>query len=410
MLLQFTFKNFRSFKDEVSLDMTAADLKEKENHVVQCGNINALKGSVIVGANASGKSNVCSALKCMHEYIRNSLLYGDEAERSPANLAPFLFNHQSRKEPVSFEVVFFDSETCKVYQYGFSVRRGIVEEEWLFSRGKTCREFTASFERKGLDIDFDSNSISPVQLNGLQTMLNPEVLALSLGSKLRIPVLSTVYKWFLKNRFLDFSKFEDYSLDDLLPAGFKESETIRNELVRFISKFDESILEFRYPEGIAGPAELIESVHKFEDSDELTSIPLYLESKGILKMISLYEPLMKTLKSGGFFCIDELNSSLHPLLERYILQIFMNEETNPNHAQLIFTSHNTWLLSCGALRKDEIWFTEKDQNGVSDLFTLTDFRNEDEREALFRNYLLGKYGAIPELKEFAFPGTDHKNV
>ena len=127
------------------------------------------------------------------------------------------------------------------------------------------------------------------------------------------------------------------------------------------------------------------------------------ESAGTLKMFALYQKLQDVLQKGGVYCIDELNARLHPLLVRNFILIFLNPEVNVNHAQLIFTTHDTWQLSNQLLRRDEIWFTEKDSDGVSTLYSLADFVDEDgskirKDESYEKNYLLGKYGAIPTLK------------
>lgn len=124
-------------------------------------------------------------------------------------------------------------------------------------------------------------------------------------------------------------------------------------------------------------------------------------------MFALYPDLERVLNSGGVFFVDELNARLHPLLVRNIILTFLNPETNRNHAQLIFTTHDTWQLSNQLLRRDEIWFTEKDDAGVSTLYSLADFVDETgarirKDESYEKNYLLGKYGADPSLKTIQF--------
>ena len=128
-----------------------------------------------------------------------------------------------------------------------------------------------------------------------------------------------------------------------------------------------------------------------------------MESAGTLKMFALYSELQEVISRGSVLFIDELNARLHPLLVRNFIMIFLNRETNVNHAQLVFTTHDTWQLSNQLLRRDEIWFTEKDKQGVSTLYSLADFIDEDgsrirKDESYEKNYLLGKYGAIPTLK------------
>ncbi|MPN26749.1 hypothetical protein SDC9_174174 [bioreactor metagenome] len=141
------------------------------------------------------------------------------------------------------------------------------------------------------------------------------------------------------------------------------------------------------------------------DSNQTAAIPLKLESAGTLKMFAIYPLLQEVLESGGVLCIDELNARLHPLLVRTIIILFLDSETNVNHAQLIFTTHDAFQLSSNILRRDEVWFVEKSESGISSLYSLVDFVDEDgskirKDENYEKNYLLGKYGAIPTMKAF----------
>ena len=141
------------------------------------------------------------------------------------------------------------------------------------------------------------------------------------------------------------------------------------------------------------------------DSEETATIPLKLESAGTLKMFALYPLLQEVLETGGVLFVDELNARLHQLLVRTFVIAFLNKETNPNHAQLVFTSHDSWQLNSNILRRDEVWFTEKAPNGISTLYSLADFVDEDgakirKDENYEKNYLLGKYGAIPIMQNF----------
>jgi AAA15 family ATPase/GTPase len=147
----------------------------------------------------------------------------------------------------------------------------------------------------------------------------------------------------------------------------------------------------------------ITALHKKIGSDQFAEIPLEEESAGTLKMFALYPELQDVLQKGGVYFIDELNARLHPLLVRNFILTFLNPEINTQHAQLVFTTHDTWQLSNRLLRRDEIWFTEKDNREVSTLYSLADFVDEDgarirKDESYEKNYLIGKYGAIPTLK------------
>lgn len=149
----------------------------------------------------------------------------------------------------------------------------------------------------------------------------------------------------------------------------------------------------------------INAIHKMIGSDETASIPLNMESAGTLKMFALYPLLQEVLEIGSLLFVDELNSRLHPLLVRSFVITFLNPEINTKHAQLIFTTHDSWQLDGNALRRDEVWFTEKADTGISTLYSLADFVDENgnkirKDESHEKNYLLGKYGAIPTMKYF----------
>lgn len=179
--------------------------------------------------------------------------------------------------------------------------------------------------------------------------------------------------------------------------GFQRSDVLSTDYPTFrIEKFpnDADSKEETYK---------ISSLHKKIDSDTFAAISLSMESAGTLKMFALYPELQDVLEKGSVFFIDELNARLHPLLVRNFLLTFLNPEINTRHAQLIFTTHDTWQLSNQLLRRDEVWFTEKDEQGISKLYSLADFVDESgarirKDESYEKNYLIGKYGAIPTLK------------
>ena len=230
---------------------------------------------------------------------------------------------------------------------------------------------------------------------------------------MRIARCKLVRDWFLNNEFADFGNvITNFFMSRLLPEGFVDDEKVREKVVKFFASFDETIKGFevtKLPQQDDSKDEhfQIDALHNVIGSDELAKIPLQNESAGTLKMFALYPELQEVLDQGGVFFIDELNARLHPLLVRNFILTFLNAEINVNHAQLVFTTHDTWQLSNQLLRRDEIWFTEKDNDGLSTLYSLADFVDEDgsrirKDESYEKNYLLGKYGAIPSLKTIEF--------
>ena len=245
----------------------------------------------------------------------------------------------------------------------------------------------------------------------MKIALENETLIVSLGAKLKIAKLKYIRDWFINNDFADFGEpMENYFLSRLIPEGFADDKKIQKNVVDYFASFDPSIIGFNIEVLKADNDEdddhlKIDAIHKMIDSDQIASIPLQNESAGTLKMFALYPMLQDVLSTGGVLFIDELNARLHPLLVRTFVITFLNSEINTKNAQLIFTSHDSWQLNGNMLRRDEIWFTEKTLDGVSTLYSLADFVDEDgvkirKDENYEKNYLLGKYGAIPSLKYF----------
>lgn len=415
MLIQFRFKNFKSFRDDTILDLSATKITEHADRIVQIGNEKILPTAAIFGANASGKSNVIEAFRFMASYVVESFAFGGESDDKKSKTkklkqTPFLFDEESRNAESSFEVYFITSEEagCKSYNYGFTLNQTGIGEEWLNVKSKTARSYKPVFYRNRKELDLSGLPAKSQEI--IRMTLEQETLIVSLGAKLKIAKLKSIRDWFYKANFTNFGNpIENVFLSSLIPDGFADDKNVQKKVVDYFATFDPSIVGFTV-EVIKGDDEdsrhiKIDALHKVIGSDEFASIPLEEESDGTLKMFALYPALQDTLESGGVLFVDELNARLHPLLVRGFLITFLNPETNPNHAQLVFTTHDSWQLSNNLLRRDEIWFTEKEQTGVSTLYSLADFVDEDgvkirKDESYEKNYLLGKYGAIPTLKYF----------
>lgn len=418
MLIQFNFKNFKSFREEVSLDLSATKISEHDDHVVNIANDKLLKVAAIYGANASGKSNVYDAFEYMSYYVEESFKFGGEeesrrkSESEYLKVIPFLFDNYSRYEETTFEVFYIDSSesTGKTYQYGFSLKHDEVVEEWLYSKAKTARNnYKTVFYRKTGE-ELEMNGFSKSHVENIKASLNKESLIVSLGAKLKVAKLKKVRDWFLNNQIIDFGDpVENLFHSTVLPDNFVDSEEVQQNVTEYFASFDESIQKFEVEE-LPDEDEkgnrkhfTIDSLHKMADGVGMASIPLKHESSGTLKMFTLYPYLKDVLENGGTLFVDELNARLHPLLVRNIILTFLSPEINTQNAQLIFTTHDVWQFSNELLRRDEIWMVSKNQDGISELYSLSDFKDEEGNkvrrdEALAKNYLTGNYGAIPALK------------
>ena len=414
MLLQFCFSNYRSFEGEGILDMRASGSNELSSHVRNNLNEKVLPVTAIYGANASGKSSVFEAFQFMALCVLESLSFSDDDKKNPYKLKVDSFKFsKSREKPSEFEINYIDKKGKKelYYNYGFKIDNSGILEEYLTSNTKTGvkrnEDYTYIFKRERNQKLYLDSSIEKFREN-LEISLKEKTLLVSLGAKLNIDEFIRVRTWFINTEVINFSNsLYGAFLENILPNNIIESEEVRKNLVSFINSFDDSIIDIEV-EKISAIDEndkdnyRVFTIHKSDKGTSTARISMNEESSGTKKMFSLYQTLLDVLEKGGVFFADELDIKLHPLLMRNILLTFTDKEKNPNNAQLIFTTHNTIYMDMDLLRRDEIWFVEKD-NGVSNLYSLDDITNEKGEKVrkdsnYEKHYLLGNYGAIPNLK------------
>ena len=414
MLLQFYFSNYRSFEGEGILDMRASGSNELSSHVRNNLNEKVLPVTAIYGANASGKSSVFEAFQFMALCVLESLSFSDDDKKNPYKLKVDSFKFsESREKPSEFEINYIDKKGKKelYYNYGFKIDNSGILEEYLASNTKTGvkrnEDYTYIFKRERNQKLYLDSSIEKFREN-LEISLKEKTLLVSLGAKLNIDEFIRVRTWFINTEVINFSNsLYGAFLENILPNNIIESEEVRKNLVSFINSFDDSIIDIEV-EKISAIDEndkdnyRVFTIHKSDKGTSTARISMNEESSGTKKMFSLYQTLLDVLEKGGVFFADELDIKLHPLLMRNILLTFTDKEKNSNNAQLIFTTHNTIYMDMDLLRRDEIWFVEKD-NGVSNLYSLDDITNEKGEKVrkdsnYEKHYLLGNYGAIPNLK------------
>ena len=414
MLLQFYFSNYRSFEGEGILDMRASGSNELSSHIRNTLNEKVLPVTAIYGANASGKSSVFEAFQFMALCVLESLSFSDDNKKNPYKLKVDSFKFsESREKPSEFEINYIDKKGKKelYYNYGFKIDNSGILEEYLASNTKTGvkrnEDYTYIFKRERNQKLYLDSSIEKFREN-LEISLKEKTLLVSLGAKLNIDEFIRVRTWFINTEVINFSNsLYGALLENILPNNIIESEEVRKNLVSFINSFDDSIINIEV-EKISAIDEndkdnyRVFTIHKSDKGTSTARISMNEESSGTKKMFSLYQTLLDVLEKGGVFFADELDIKLHPLLMRNILLTFTDKEKNSNNAQLIFTTHNTIYMDMDLLRRDEIWFVEKDK-GVSNLYSLDDITNEKGEKVrkdsnYEKHYLLGNYGAIPNLK------------
>ena len=404
MLIRFSFKNFKSFKNENCLDMEATSLKEHEYNVAKTENGEYLKVSAIYGANASGKTNVLQAF----DYMKKRILVSDDSKKNSPIDEENIYSFMINNDPIALEVEIL-AKNNKIYKYGFEVLKDTIISEWLFE--KRVNKFYAIFERENNNV-----SMKPNKISGLVN-IDEKTLFLNIYSKIdrNNEDFSNVYDWFVNSMYLDLGNpnFERF-INNRVSLKILSDENYKKELLKFIKTFDSGI------EGIRTTPDSIEAVknnngiidievlHRGENG-EIKALPFYLESNGTRKMFHLFDFFMDALKNGMVLFVDELDAKLHPLLTRYIINLFHNSQTNIGNGQLIYSTHDTVNLNKETFRRDEIWFAEKDKDGISEIYALSDYILEDDKNAgkkvrndatYNKDYLTGRYGAIPVLEEF----------
>ena len=404
MLIRFSFKNFKSFKNGNCLDMEATSLKEHEYNVAKIDNGEYLKVSAIYGANASGKTNVLQAF----DYMKKRILVSDDSKKNSPIDEENVYSFMINNDPIALEVEIL-AKNNKIYKYGFEVLKDKIISEWLFE--KRVNKFYAIFERENNNVSMKPNKISEL------VNIDERTLFLNIYSKIdrNNEDFSNVYDWFVNSTYLDLGNpnFERF-INNRVSLKILSDENYKKELLKFIKTFDSGI------EGIKTTPDSIEAVksnngiidieviHRGENG-ELKALPFYLESNGTRKMFHLFDFFMDALKNGMVLFVDELDAKLHPLLTRYIINLFHNSDTNKGNGQLIYSTHDTVNLNKETFRRDEIWFAEKDKDGISEIYALSDYILEDDKNAgkkvrndatYNKDYLTGRYGAIPVLEEF----------
>ena len=404
MLIRFSFKNFKSFKNENCLDMEATSLKEHEYNVAKTENGEYLKVSAIYGANASGKTNVLQAFN----YMKKRILVSDDSKKNSPIDEENIYSFMINNDPIALEVEIL-AKNNKIYKYGFEVLKDKIISEWLFE--KRVNKFYSIFERENNNVSMKPNKISDL------VNIDERTLFLNIYSKIdrNNEDFSNVYDWFVNSTYLDLGNpnFERF-INNRVSLKILSDENYKKELLKFIKTFDSGIEEIKTtPDSIEAVKSNngiidIEVIHKGENG-ELKALPFYLESNGTRKMFHLFDFFMDALKNGMVLFVDELDAKLHPLLTRYIINLFHNSDTNKGNGQLIYSTHDTVNLNKETFRRDEIWFAEKDKDGISEIYALSDYILEDDKNAgkkvrndatYNKDYLTGRYGAIPVLEEF----------
>jgi AAA15 family ATPase/GTPase len=425
MLLEFTIGNFLSFKDKKSLSLEATAIKEHiETNIVKLDKQQLLRGAVIYGANAGGKSNLIKAMSTMRRILMQSF---EASSTDELGITPFLLSTETSDKPSFFEILFLIDNIR--YRYGFEVDNVSIKSEWLFEARKKTEKPLFIRERDGIDV-----SSSFKEAKDLEEKTRDNALFLSVIDQFNGTTAKQIMKW-----FSNFITISGLSHERYKSVTFKmlEDDKTKPKLLDFYKKldlgFDEIDLEKKpfdtkditklfneeiakqFLSDIEGKSKIdIKTIHKkYNSNNEVVSLEKFdmrrQESSGTNKVFNISGPVFDVLTDGGVLIIDELDASLHPLMTLMITKLFNSTEFNKTNAQLIFATHDTNLFEYGHYRRDQIYFVEKDIYGASDLYSLVEYKEDGGKKirkdrSFEKDYIQGRYGAIP------FIGDLHKLI
>ncbi|MCI8377386.1 MAG: ATP-binding protein [Lachnospiraceae bacterium] len=392
MLIQFTMRNVLSFKKETVLDMSAVGAYQEH----KCNLINYpetdeqfLRVAAVYGANASGKSNLYTGLCCFQYIVRESMdnIGEDGMAAIRRYYAPFRFDED--KESSEFQICLLADGY--EYKYGFEYNAECILEEWLYRKSLVTGSNAIILERSGRVIRLGEEVSG--ECDSYRQHIPQNTLALSFFNKLNLntDIFSRVFKEISDIMVIPTDFYEDTkTLKEFLPSIIDLDHT---KLVSFLKAIDSGILDIGYKEQNGQIA--FYTLHKDQKGNEY-EMDLMEESQGTIKSISIYISARIAIKNNKSVFVDELNAKLHPLLLKFIIDLFYE---NDSTAQLVYTTHDTTLLDKKFFRRDQIWFVQKDEFGHSDLTALSDYRVRSD-DSFERDYLAGVYGGIPMIKEF----------
>lgn len=428
MLIEFKFTNYRSFRDETVLSMEAIGLGTYKSCLIPFRNKRLLPAAAIYGKNGGGKSNVIRAFWLAVQFIRNA--QRTQHENAPIPVQPFLLNDTSRDEPTSFEFIYTIADVK--YVYGFSATKKEIFKEYLYYAPKG--QLSMVFERDHQNFMFRDNS-EKKRRQLISEAVGPNQLYFAIACTMNESACQKSMSWFRENIFFsrDYtdipSQLIEYSeKPDMLAAIKKYAENadvgiqdmnfeFRNEeikdasntgdipsgIVAALTQFAKALSDISNTSEIKLQRSEVNatSYHKglkSDGSEALFELQLADESDGTRKLMALAPAIERALECGGLLLVDELEKEMHPLMVEMIVSKFQSQSINPNHAQIIFTTHDTELLNMNLLRKDQLYFADKSKkDGASELYSISELQTPTN-ENIRKGYLLGKYGGTPDIE------------
>lgn len=422
MLIEFNVKNYRSFWESQTLSMSAGTTKslQEENTFTPPGkgSPDLLRSAVVYGPNGCGKSNLIKALGFMQDLVLLSAKESQEGEE--IERTPFLLHNDGPFQASEFEILFIQDGIR--YQYGFTTTAKRVTHEWLlaFPDNRAQRWFERKYNPDKEKYAWYFGSKLTGSKKTWQNATRSNALFLSTAVQLNSEQLRPVLAWFqglvvighgeVIQRGFTIESCEDKEecadvLRFLNNAGIEvDGITIKEANIddaEFPSDMPDDLKNIIRKDLKGKSFKSVFFKHQLADSEDFTLFPLHEESDGTQKLFAYAAPWLDILNNGRVLIVDELDNSFHPHLVRYLLKLIHNSKTNKENGQLIFSTHDTSILDAKILRRDQIWFMEKDKTHATQLYPLTDFHPRQE-EALEKGYLQGRFGALPYIGEIKF--------
>lgn len=395
MLVQFMLKNVLSFKEETILDLTAINAyKEHQCNLIDYGTKEKyLRVAAIYGANASGKSNIYIAMTYFQRIIAESLNNVEDGDATAIKTYYQPFSFDGEEENSEFQIVQILGNY--EYKYGFEYNANCIVTEWLYRKNLQTKRTSIIFERTTEEVEFGPSVRKECDVYKEQIPVETLVLTFFNKLKTKSGVFKEVYTGVFDTLVVPTNFCEDTRLLEALLPQLIDQE--KSSLLDFLSAIDIGIRDIEYDDS---DKEIKFVTYHMGKDGKLHPLDLFFESEGTIKSIMLFIYARNAILYNKSIFVDELNIKLHPLLLKFIIDLFYE---NDSRAQLIYTTHDTTLLDKKFFRRDQIWFVQKDELGYSELSALSDFKVRSDA-SFERDYLAGVYGGIPWLKEFNMKG------
>ena len=389
MLIEFRVKNCLSIQDEQVLSLVASDDKQLKDNTFQACNLTLLKSAAIYGANAAGKSNVIKVIKMIQEFVLQI-----QRTRKRGNLLPiipFLLGNNEH-EPSEFEISFIAKDIQKEemkYTYGFQVTRERILKEWLFAYPNDIEQkwFIRTYNQQQNEYEYKLENFDDVQKAQEKTIEN--ILFLDAAVQWNNKQLQPIYDWFYLMNIGNFSR-NRLVFENALEFSMEVLQEKEEEFLKYFRDVDLDIKSI-VPKNIHE----IYTIHLNQQGQDV-NFPFIWESDGTQTFFEFLGPIIDTLEKGRILVVDELHNHFHPMMTKYIIQLFHNKYINKKNAQLIFTTHETSVLDNEIFRKDQIYFCEK-VNKATQLYSISDFDGLREDIDFEKSYFLGRFGALPDI-------------